>query len=104
NAWARALGRNEATNGTAAATAPTPPVTTVATVKKCRLVKPVLSAIEHSLTDRAKHQVASLSNQFEYFFQFCRGQNFAGMSHVVPVCAAPMVLPKRRIIHSGQRA
>ena len=42
--------------------APAPPVTTVATVKKCRLVNPVLSAMEHPLTDGAKHQEASLSD------------------------------------------
>jgi hypothetical protein len=37
----------EATNGTAAATAPTTPVAAVATVRKCRLVNPELSVIPH---------------------------------------------------------
>ena len=60
-AWARALGLKEATNGMAVAMAPAPPVTTVATVKKWRRVKPVLSAIKHPLTDGVKHQVASLT-------------------------------------------
>ena len=62
SACARALGLKEATNGTAVAIAPAPPVTTVATVKKCRLVKPVLSATNHPLTDGVKHQEASLNN------------------------------------------
>ena len=62
SACARALGLKEATNGTAVAIAPAPPVTTVATVKKCRLVKPVLSATKHPLTDGVKHQEASLNN------------------------------------------
>jgi hypothetical protein len=60
-ACARALGLNEATNGTAVAIAPAPPVTTVATVRKCRLVKPVLSATKHPLTGGVKHQEASIT-------------------------------------------
>src|SRR5882672_648130 len=63
SACARALGLNEATKGTAVAIAPTPPVTTVATVKKCRRVNPVLSAIEHSSTHGAKHQVPPKCDQ-----------------------------------------
>src|SRR5436190_1855220 len=41
-AWARALGLNDDTKGTAVPTTPAPPVTRVATVRKCRRVKPVL--------------------------------------------------------------
>jgi hypothetical protein len=50
---------NDETKGTAVAITPAPPVTTVATVRKWRRVKPVLSAIEHASTHGAKHQAAS---------------------------------------------
>ncbi|HJR71437.1 MAG TPA: hypothetical protein VKA43_15455 [Gammaproteobacteria bacterium] len=59
SAWARALGLKDATNGTAVAIAPAPPVTTVATVKKCRRVNPPLSATHHPSAGKAKHQEVS---------------------------------------------
>ena len=43
--WARALGRNEATKGTAASTTPTPPATLVATVRKWRRLRSASSLI-----------------------------------------------------------
>jgi hypothetical protein len=74
---------NEATNGTAVAIAPAPPVTTVATVKKCRLVKPVPSATKHPLTDGVKHQEISLTNHLSF--------HSARVSYVFPSYAARSV-------------
>src|SRR5512143_303026 len=96
NAWARALGLNDDTKGTAVATTPAPPVTRVATVKKCRRVKPVLSATEHPLTSGAKHQEASLK-QLWYPIQSARRTS----SRVRRMFGT---FSKRLIIHSAETA
>jgi hypothetical protein len=94
----------EDTNGTAVAIAPAPPVTTVATVKKWRLVKPVLSATKHPLTEGVKHQEASLTNHVEFPVpRGCRTHSISYAARSVFCGCAALYTAAKRLGHKAGR-